>query len=130
MTYVFVGSYSEAPNIKLTRFGQRVELPPELAEETAHDGGLPCIPAEAFDALLKDTGIDDKALAKWGAAALSGNTPKAAGADFKSQFDSLVKKSRVALHEIREVHREGFRTAFLASVEAARAAEQPREEMD
>ena len=52
-TFVFLGAYSEVlgAGIKLTRFGQRVDLPPEIADETKVAGGLPCIPAEQFDAL-------------------------------------------------------------------------------
>lgn len=53
MTFVFLGAYSEVlgANLKLTRFGQRVDLPAEIADDTRRDGGLICIPAEAFDAL-------------------------------------------------------------------------------
>jgi hypothetical protein len=52
-TFVFLGAYSEVlgAGIKLTRFGQRVDLPPEIAEDTKHPRGLPCIPAESFDTL-------------------------------------------------------------------------------
>lgn len=52
-TFVFLGSVSELPEagIKLTRFGQRAELPDEIAEQIKHRRGLPCIPAEDFDAL-------------------------------------------------------------------------------
>jgi len=67
MTFVFLGALSEVlgAGIKLTRFGQRIELPPELADETKRHGGLPCIPAEQFDALgfteaeLKQFGVAD-----------------------------------------------------------------------
>src|SRR5690349_17634485 len=67
MTYVFIGAFSQAPdsNIKLTRFGQRVELPADIAADTTHPRGLPCIPAEAFDKLgfteaeLKKYGVSD-----------------------------------------------------------------------
>ena len=44
-TFVFLGAYSEVlgAGIKLTRFGQRVELPPEFADETKVAGGLPSL---------------------------------------------------------------------------------------
>jgi hypothetical protein len=54
MTFVFVSrSVSEVlgAGIKLSRFGQRVELASPFAEETKLHGGLPCIPAEEFDAI-------------------------------------------------------------------------------
>ncbi len=64
MTYVFLGAISEVlgAGIKLTRFGQRVELPPQIAEETKMHGGLPCIPAEQFDAIFDPK---DPNTAKW-----------------------------------------------------------------
>lgn len=127
MTYVFIGGTAEAPNIKLTRFGQRVELPPDLAAETAHDGGLICIPAELFDPLMAEFKIDEAGLKKYGLAAMHGNAPKAAGPDFQANFNALVKRSREALHDIREPLREEFRQARTAVIEAAALATQPKE---
>ncbi len=54
MTYVYLGnSVSEVigTGIRLSRFGQRVELPEPIAEETKRPGGLPMIPADRFDEL-------------------------------------------------------------------------------
>lgn len=53
MTFVFLGTVSEVwgHGIKLTRFGERVELPEDVAAETKIHGGLPCITAEDFDAI-------------------------------------------------------------------------------
>ncbi len=90
-TFVFLGAYSEVlgAGIKLTRFGQRVELPPELAEQTSHPRGLPCIPAADFDAL----GFTPEELRKFGPAA----SHEHATAEF------LAKKSAALeiLHSIR-----------------------------
>ncbi len=75
MTFVFVGAYSEVlgAGIKLTRFGERVELSPEMAEATMHPRGLPCIPAEAFDAIKP--GFTAEELRKYGPAATHENAP-------------------------------------------------------
>ena len=72
-TFVFLGAYSEVlgAGIKLTRFGQRVDLPPDLADETKVAGGLPCIPAEQFDAI----GFTPDELQKYWAAATHENAP-------------------------------------------------------
>lgn len=82
MTFVFVGAYSEVlgAGIRLTRFGERVELPDQIAESVGHPRGLPCIPAADFD------GINFTAdeLRKYGAAATHPN----ASAEF------LAKKAR------------------------------------
>lgn len=120
-TFVFLGTVSEAPDagIKLTRFGQRVELPPVLAEETAHDGGLPCIPAEDFDPLMEACKVDKPMLKKFGPTASHPNSPAA--------FQALVKRSREILHGRREPVREAFRKAQEAARAAALLAEQPVE---
>ena len=89
MTFVFVSrSISEVlgAGIKLTRYGQRIELPPELAEETKHRRGLPCIPAADFDA-LKFTDAELKS-ARW-----------------ENPMPSFLEKERQALeilHSLRE----------------------------
>jgi len=75
-SFVFLGAYSEVPNggIRLTRFGQRVELPPELAESTKHPRGLPCIPAVDFDAIQPP--FTPEELRKYGALATHETAPK------------------------------------------------------
>ena len=72
-TFVFLGAYSEVlgAGIKLTRFGQRVDQPPEIAGETKLAGGLPCIPAEQFDAI----GFTAEELRKYGPVAAHENAP-------------------------------------------------------
>lgn len=62
MTYVFLGSFAEVigAGIKLTRFGQRVELPPDVAEQTKRKGGLIAIPAAEFDAIKAVDEADKK----------------------------------------------------------------------
>ena len=73
MTFVFLGAHSEVlgAGIKLTRFGERVELPPEIADETKVAGGLPCIPADQFDAI----GFTADELRKYGPTAAHGSAP-------------------------------------------------------
>lgn len=75
--------------MKLTRFGQRVELPEDIGEQTKHRRGLPCIPAEEFDKL----GFTADELRKYGVAASHENAP----ADF------LEKKQQALqiLHDLR-----------------------------
>lgn len=93
MTFVFLGGVSEVigAGIKLTRFGQRVELPPEIAEETKHPRGLPCIPAADFDAI----GFSDAELKQWGVAATHENAPP-----------EFIEKKRTALAILNDI-REG-----------------------
>ena len=90
-TFVFLGAYSEVlgAGIKLTRFGQRVELPPDVAEETKVAGGLPCIPAEQFDT----AGFTAAELQKYGPAASHENAPP----------EFLAKKAQALeiLHKLR-----------------------------
>ena len=90
-TFVFLGAYSEVlgAGIKLTRFGQRVELPPDLADETKVAGGLPCIPAEQFDAI----GFTAEELQKYWPAASHENAPP----------EFLAKKTQALqiLHKLR-----------------------------
>ena len=90
-SFVFLGAYSEVlgAGIKLTRFGQRVELPPEIAEETKHPRGLPCIPAEQFDAI----GFTAEELRKYGAAAAQENAPP--------EFWERKAKALAMLHTMR-----------------------------
>lgn len=112
MTYVFLGSLSEvhAPGtagIKLTRFGQRVELTEELAEQTKQHGGLPCIPAEQFDAL----GFTPAELKKYALAASHDRYeigPDGKLLIFKAPEEFLEKKRNALtiLHEIREKYAE------------------------
>ena len=91
-TFVFLGAYSEVlgAGIKLTRFGQRVDLPPEIADETKLAGGLPCIPTDQFDAI----GFTAEELRKYGPAAAHENAPP----------EFLAKKAQALqiLHTIRE----------------------------
>lgn len=88
-TFVFLGAYSEVlgAGIKLTRFGQRVELPEELAAETKHPRGLPCVPVEAFDAI----GFTPEELKKFGAAQSHENAPP-----------EFLEKKRLALQILHE----------------------------
>jgi hypothetical protein len=90
-TFVFVGAFSEVlgAGIKLDRFGQRVELPPDLADETKLDGGLPCIPAESFDAL----GFTAEELRKYAKAATHENAP--------AEFLAKKKQALEILHNHR-----------------------------
>jgi hypothetical protein len=90
-TYVFLGAFSEVlgAGIKLTRFGQRVELPSEIADETKLRGGLPCIPADQFDAI----GFTPEELRKYGPAAAQENAP----ADFAAKKQQALE----ILHAIR-----------------------------
>lgn len=110
MTFVFLGSISEvhAPGtagIKLTRFGQRIDLPEELAEQTKMHGGLPCIPAEQFDGL----GFTPAELKKYALAASHDRheiAPDGRLLVFKAPDEFLEKKRQALtiLHEIREAH--------------------------
>lgn len=94
-TFVFLGSFSqvlsETPgeSIKLTRFGQRVELSDDAAEQTRHPRGLPVIPAEDFDAL----GFTADDLRKFGAAQSHENAP--------AEFLQKKMLALQALHEYR-----------------------------
>ena len=90
--YVFLGGVSEVlgAGIKLTRFGERVELPPDLAAETKLHGGLPCIPAVEFDAL----GFAAEDLKRYGPAAAHVNATEA--------FLAKKIKALEILHAIRE----------------------------
>jgi hypothetical protein len=89
MTYVYLGnSVSEVigAGIKLTRFGERVELPDAIAKETARPGGLIAIPAEQFD----EIGFTEAELANdWGA---GGSKP---------EIQAKKVKALQILHEIR-----------------------------
>lgn len=91
-TFVFLGAYSEVlgTGIKLTRFGQRVELPENVAAETKLHGGLPCIPADKFDGLK----FTDDELKRFGAAASHTNAP--------AEFIAKKKQALEILHTIRE----------------------------
>jgi hypothetical protein len=97
LSYVFLGGVSEVlgAGIKLTRFGQRIELPPEIAEETKKQGGIPAIPAEQFDAL----GFTPQELEKYGPAAAMANAPP--------EFWAKKRKALEILHEIRWGKKEG-----------------------
>jgi hypothetical protein len=111
-TFVFLGGVSEVlgAGIKLTRFGERVELPPDLAAETKLHGGLPCIPAAAFDAL----GFSDDDLKRYGPTAAHGNAPEA--------FLAKKIKALEALHAIRERPSSGAIPAVEVSVEKLQPA--------
>jgi hypothetical protein len=91
MTVVFLGAYSEVlgAGIKLTRFGQRVDLPPEIAEETKHPRGLPCIPAEDFDKI----GFTADELKRYGVADSHANAP--------AEFLAKKQQALAILHSIR-----------------------------
>jgi len=123
-TFVFLGTISEVPaaRIKLTQFGQRVELTADLAEGTKEDGGLLCIPASDFDPLVEECGVNAKTLAKFGKAAAQANAPK--------EFMELVARARQILHDRREPGREALRQAQEAARAAALLAEQPKEEAE
>ena len=90
-SFVFLGAFSEVlgAGIKLTRFGQRVELPPDIAAETKRGGGLIAIPADRFDAL----GFTPDELQKFGPAATHANAP--------AEFLAKKRKALEILHEIR-----------------------------
>lgn len=95
MTFVHVGSLSQTLSgigVKLTKFGERIELSPELAESCAQEGGLICIPAEDFDAIFN--GPDDVALLKKYA---SVQTHASAPPEFLEKKQSALAR----LHEIR-----------------------------
>jgi hypothetical protein len=85
MTYVFLGSISEVieAGIKLTRSGQRVDLSSEMAEATKHPRGLPCIPAEQFDAL----GITEAELKRYPVPEARENAP----AEFKAKWAQALE---------------------------------------
>jgi hypothetical protein len=91
-TFVFLGALSEVlgAGIKLTRFGQRVELLPDLADETKRAGGLPCIPAVEFDAI----GFTPEQLRKFGPTATHENAP--------AEFQTKKQQALAILHAIRE----------------------------
>lgn len=92
-TYVFIGTYSEAlvGGVRLTEFGQRIELTEDLGATTVEPGGLICIPAADFDAL----GFTPSELAKWKKTATHGRAP--------AEFLAKKRAALMKLHERREV---------------------------
>lgn len=90
-SFVFLGAYSEVlgAGIKLTRFGQRVDLPPEFAQQTKHPRGLPCIPAEDFDAI----GFTAEELRKYGPVQTHDGAP--------AEFQEKKRAALQVLHDLR-----------------------------
>lgn len=105
-TFVFIGSLSEtmavgkgAPrSVRLTEYGQRVELDDQIAAECDEAGGLVAIPAADFDAL----GFDPKDLKKF----------KKVSSHERAPAEFLEKKRQAAmiLHERREAKAAGLQT--------------------
>ena len=49
MKFRFLGTDTEIFGVaRLTEFGQEVDLPPDIAQQTALPGGAPCIPEAAW----------------------------------------------------------------------------------
>lgn len=89
MTYVFLGTYTEIyGHARLTDFGQRVDLPEEIAKD-AIAGDCAMIPAEEFDAI----GFTPDELRKFAKASSHGNAP--------AEFLEKKKQALVKFHELR-----------------------------
>jgi hypothetical protein len=108
-TFVFLGAHSEVlgAGIKLTRFGQRVDLPPDLAEQTKMHGGLPCIPVEQFDAIFDPKDPQTALWLKKYAVASSHDRQEMRPNGFITikavpEFLEKKKQALTVLHEIRE----------------------------
>lgn len=87
-TYVFCGSQSVIGNVvEMKRFGQRVDLDDQIAQE-AIAGGCPLLVAEEFDAI----GFSDEELKKYGDVHARASAP--------SEF---VEKARLAWVRISEI---------------------------
>jgi hypothetical protein len=89
MTYRFLGTYAEIGNLRMERFGERVEMPQAEAEAAVRDRDAALLPDAAFQKL----GITDAELLQHYAVGLHSLAP----AEFIKKRDSAWS----ALHAYR-----------------------------
>jgi hypothetical protein len=90
--YVFLGFESVVGTVKLTRFGQTIELPEDVADREIFNN-VPILPAAKFDAIFNTEELKAD-LVKFHAAPLHEQA--------SPEFQAKVLAARIALHEWRE----------------------------
>lgn len=91
-SYRFVGTQADIGGVRLSRFGQKIDLP---AADAKHERGPAVIPAERFD----EIGFTEEELAKYALSGPRSEAPKS----FQDKLRAALEARHEYVHETRKV---------------------------